>query len=62
MYPYVFVFIHIYICMYVYIYGGFPFVLMKGIDHGPSPVVHALPSEARHARSEATRVGTPNCT
>ena len=42
--------------------GGGAFVLMKGIDHGPSPVVHALPSEARHARSEATTFATANCT
>ena len=36
------------------IYGGLPFVVMKGIDDVPSLVVDALPSEARHARSEAT--------
>ena len=41
--------------------NAFPFVLMKGIHHGPTPVVHTLPSEARHARSEATRVVTPDC-
>ena len=51
-----------YIYIYIYIYGGFLFVLMKGIDHGLTPVVQALPSEARHARSEATRVVAPECT
>ena len=48
--------------MYMHVYGGFSFILMRGIDHGLTPVVHALPSEARHARSEATRVVTANCT
>ena len=49
----------------MYMYGGFSFVLMYGVpcpDHGPSPVVHTVPSEARHARSEATGVVTPNRT
>ena len=32
--------------------------LDKIIDHGLSPVVQALPNEARHARSEATRFMT----
>ena len=46
----------------MYIYGDFPFVLRKAIYHGPSPVVHVLPSEARHAGSEATRFVIANCT
>ena len=33
---------YIYICMY----WRFSFVVEKGVDHGPSPVVHAIPSEA----------------
>ena len=36
--------------MHMYIYGGFPFVLVKGIDHGPTPFVHALPSDAPQAQ------------
>ena len=61
----------LHMCMYIYthvlyiyicIYGGFSFFLMKGIDHKPSPVVVALPSEARHAGSEAMRVVTATCT
>ena len=32
------------------------------IPKGPTPVVHALPHEAEHARSEATRFVTANCT
>ena len=46
--------------MYIYIWGVLV-CLMKEIDHGPSPVVHALPSEARAARREATRFVTANC-
>ena len=38
----------------------FSMVLLKGIDHGLSPVVHVLRSEARHARSEATRFVAAN--
>ena len=38
------------------------FALMRGIDHGLTPVVQALPSDARHARSEATRLVTAHWT
>ena len=48
--------------MYVHTYVGFFFALMKRINHGPPPGVHALPSDARHARSEAMRLVTANCT
>ena len=36
--------------------------VLKGLDNGPSPVVHALPSEARHGRSEASRFVKASCT
>ena len=51
--------IHIYIYTYIW---RFPVFSDKGIDHGLTPTVHALPSEAKHARSEAKRVVTANCT
>ena len=57
---YMYVYINIYI--YIYIYVCIPVCLMKGIDQRLTPVVHALPSEARHALSEATRFVTANCT
>ena len=41
--------------IYTYIYVGFLFVLVKGIDHGLSPVVRAV-------LSEATRFVTADCT
>ena len=52
----------IYMYIYIYTYASFPFVLLKGIAHRRSPVVHALPSEARHTRSEATSFVTAICT
>ena len=51
-----------YMCVYVYTNGGFLFVFANRNDNGLSPVLHALPSEARHAWSEATRFVTANCT
>ena len=58
---YIYVYIYIYVCIiHSYVYAHIyiwvsVFVQIKGIDHDPSPVIHALPSEARHARSESTR-------
>ena len=50
------------IYIYIYIYERGPFVLMEAVEHGPTPVVHALPSEATHARTEATRLVSANST
>ena len=46
----------------MYTYGGFSFALMQGIDYLASPVVHAVLVDARHARSEAMRFVTADCT
>ena len=51
--------------MYIYIHTwGFLFASMNGIDDGSWTVlsVHAIPSEARHARSDARRLVAANWT
>ena len=46
---------YIYICESTCLYklGVFSFAMVKRTQHGLSPVVHAHPSVARHAQSEA---------
>ena len=46
--------------LYIYICGELSFVLMTGIDHKLSSVIHALQSEARHAECGAMRFTAAN--
>ena len=62
-YVYKYTYVYIYICISGYIYGSTRIGLVPAL-YASNICLHAyaLPSGARHARSEATRVVTTNCT
>ena len=55
-------YVYTYMYIYTYTYVSFSFVSVKGMAYGLFLVVHALPSEARRARNDATRLVTANAT